>query len=275
MKLRRIFFLARLLCSFGFACAAFSPGLAPADSDPASDALQGKESPGTGWPTYGGDPGGRRYSPLVEISPANVADLEVAWTYRTGESSGEQGRADSAVEGKTKTAFQATPILLGDTLYFCTPLSQLIAIGADSGEERWRFDANPNIAGDMTKTCRGVAIWQSERGKPDGFGNHEAGDPGEATMCETRVFMGTIDAGLVAVDGQTGRACGDFGTGGRVDLTSGMGKVEPGEMYMTSPPTVVGDVVITGAMVRDNERVASPGGVIRAFDVRSGRLRWA
>lgn len=212
-----------------------------------------------GWPTYGGDPGGTRYSTLSEINASNVSELEVAWTFHTGDVEGKR-------EGADKTAFQATPILEGETLYFCSPLSRLFAINAETGEERWVFDAAPRIEGDMTKTCRGVAFWHATEEVKAKVSNR---------VCRARVFMGTLDAGLVAVDAETGRACEDFGVAGRVDLRAGLGDVEPGEMYMTSPPTVIGDVVVTGAMIRDNLRVDAPGGVIRGFDTRTGELRWA
>ncbi len=214
-----------------------------------------------GWPTYGGDPGGRRYSPLVEITPSNVERLERAWIYRTGDDPRERPEVG-------KTAFQATPILAGDTLYLCSPLSRLVALDAETGRPRWVFDARPRIEGDMTKTCRGVAYWREAVGEPD------AGS-GSRRSCRERIFMGTLDAGLYAVDAQTGRACMDFGRAGRVELRAGMGEVRPGEMYMTSAPTIAGDLVVTGAMVRDNQRVDAPGGVIRAYDTRTGALRWA
>ncbi len=216
-------------------------------------AARAEETQPTGWPTYGGDPGGTRYSGMTEITPKNVADLEVAWVYHTGDFEGVR-------PGAEKVAFQATPILRGDTLYFCSPLSRIFALDAESGEERWVYDAKPRLESDMTLTCRGVTYWAAA--EPEG-------------ACSERVFMGTLDNGLVAVDAETGEACEDFGQGGRVDLDRGLGPVEPGETYMTSPPTVIGDVVVTGAMVRDNRRVDAPGGVIRGFDVRSGALRWA
>ncbi|MEM9175971.1 MAG: pyrroloquinoline quinone-dependent dehydrogenase [Myxococcota bacterium] len=222
-----------------------------------------EEAAPAGWPTYGGDPGGTRYSPLAEIGPENVDDLEVAWTYHTGDVPGIR-------PGAEKLAFQATPILQGDTLYFCSPLSRIFALDAETGEERWVYDAEPVLESDMTLTCRGVAYWAADdevdaaerRGEAEG-------------VCVSRVFMGTLDNGLVAVDAKTGRPCADFGKGGRVDLDRGLGEIQPGETYMTSPPTVIGDVVVTGAMVRDNRRIDAPGGVIRGFDVRTGALRWA
>jgi len=198
-----------------------------------------------------------RYSPLAEINPSNVADLEVAWTYHTGDLPGIR-------PGAEKIAFQATPILDDGTLYFCSPLSRLFAVDAETGTERWVFDAKARLEGDMTLSCRGVAFWRTR-----------AAQRVDGAVCQARVFMGTVDGGLVAVDAKTGRACSDFGDAGRIDLRRGLGDVKPGEMYMTSPPTVLGDVVITGAMIRDNRRADAPGGVIRAFDVRTGALVWA
>jgi len=205
------------------------------------------------WPSYGGDPGGTRYSPLTQISPENVASLEVAWTFHTGDYAGGRGAG-------TKTAFQATPILEDETLYFCSPLSRAFAINAHTGEQRWVFDAAPRLEA-WTNTCRGVALWR--------------GAAGASGPCSGRIFMGTADGRLVAVDADTGRACADFGENGELDLRAGLGDVLPGEMSMTSPPTVIGDVVVTGSMIGDNRRVDPPGGVVRGFDVRSGALRWA
>ncbi|MBW2696345.1 MAG: pyrroloquinoline quinone-dependent dehydrogenase [Deltaproteobacteria bacterium] len=208
-----------------------------------------------GWPTYGGDAGGSRFSPLDQIHRGNVGRLRVAWTYRTGDWPG--ARSDLS-----RTTFQATPILDAGTLYLCSPANRIFALDAETGAERWIFDAKPSYTGGWSRTCRGVALWRAAAGVDAG------GD------CSRRVFMGTMDARLVAVDADTGLACADFGEGGSVDLLAGLGDVHAGETYMTSPPTVVGDVVVTAALVADNRRVDSPGGVIRGFDVRTGRLRW-
>ncbi len=209
-----------------------------------------------GWPTYGGDPGGSRYSPLAEIHRGNVDELEVAWTYRTG----DYPEARPEVE---KTSFQATPILDEGTLYFCSGLSRAFAIDAETGEERWIFDARPDLEkSGWNHACRGVALWRDPEAA--------SGEP-----CAKRVLMGTIDAGLVAIDANTGAACRDFGEAGRVDLNQGIGHVRPGETHMTSPPTLIGDVVVTGALVADNRRTDAPGGVVRGWDVRTGELRWA
>jgi quinoprotein glucose dehydrogenase len=209
-----------------------------------------------GWSHIGGDAGASHHSPLTQIDPANVHRLELAWSYRTGDFPGERPELG-------KTAFQATPVLDGETLYFCSPANRIFALDAETGRERWVHDARPVVRTEWTRTCRGVALWR---------GPHAGASE---DTCARRVFMGTMDARLVAVDAATGRPCADFGAGGEVDLLAGLGAVEPGEYYVTSAPTVVGDVVAVGALVADNRRVNGPGGVVRGFDARSGALRWA
>lgn len=216
-----------------------------------------------GWPVYGADEGGSRYSPLNQITRENVDQLEVAWEYHTGDSS-------NLKSGVPPTSFLATPVLDNNTLYFCSGLSRAFALDADTGDERWVFDSKPKIRSDGTTKCRGVALWHES---PAG----DAGDPGghAPVFCQTRVFMGTLDARLVAIDAKTGKACTDFGKQGVVDLTVGMGALSDNEMAMTSPPLVINDLVVTGAMVKDNQRADMPPGVVRAWDARTGELRWA
>jgi quinoprotein glucose dehydrogenase len=209
--------------------------------------------PVAGWPAWGGDPGGSRFSPLTQIDPANVRFLERAWAYRTGD------RPDDAPEGKL--AFQATPVLADGVLYGCTPRSRAFAVDAETGVERWRFDPEADLTGTYIPTCRGVALWREEL-EADG-------------ACARRVFLGTMDARLIALDAATGLPCPGFGREGSVDLRDGLGEVLPGETYPTSPPAVVGDVVAIGGLVRDASRLDAPGGVVRGFDARTGALRWA
>ncbi|MGH0033494.1 MAG: pyrroloquinoline quinone-dependent dehydrogenase [Myxococcota bacterium] len=233
---------------------AAAAGLGCGTSEPAWEA--GGEV--AGWSHVGGDPGSSHYSPLTQIDRRNVDRLELAWSYRTGDYPGARPELG-------KTAFQATPVLDGDTLYFCSPANRIFALDAETGAERWVFDAEPVVETSWSRTCRGVALWRGvDAGAPD-------------AACARRVFMGTMDARLVAVDAETGRPCPDFGAedGRGVDLRAGLGEIEPGEYYVTSPPSVVGDVVAVGALVADNRRVDGPGGVVRGFDVRTGELRWA
>jgi len=209
-----------------------------------------------GWPVHGGDDGGRRYSPLEQIDTDNVGRLQLAWEYRTGDSS-------ELLENVIPSSFLATPVLHDNTLFFCSGLGRAFAVDAETGEERWVFDTRSDIRGDSTGKCRGVTLWHGDRHLPRG------------APCRSRVFMGTPDGRLAAIDAETGRACTDFGEDGFVDLRQGMGAVPHREMRMTSPAVVVGDNVVQGAMVLDNERIDSPPGVIRAWDARTGGLRWA
>jgi quinoprotein glucose dehydrogenase len=216
---------------------------------------QGGAGPVAGWPVYAADLAGTRHSPLTQIAPSNVRDLEVAWTYRTGD----------ILDGSTTlapSAFQTTPILFGDTLYLCTPRNRVIALDPENGAERWSYDPRADLEGIYTLNCRGVAAWSDSRALP-------------GAACAQRIFTGTLDARLIALDAETGRPCEGFGAGGVVDLRAGIGDVRPGEYGVTSPPVVVGDLVLTGSMVLDDRRVDAPGGVVRAFSAHTGELSWA
>lgn len=207
------------------------------------------------WSVYGGDQGGSRYSPLTQIDRRTVAQLDVAWTYRTGELGKGLASAD-------KLAFEATPIFVAGVLYLVTPTSIVIALDAATGEERWRYD--PRIARDIhyaEVTSRGVAFWQEPIAREQ--------------PCNRRIFFGTLDARLIALDAATGKPCMEFGLGGSVDLASGAQVKTPGHYAVTSPPTVFNDLVITGAAIGDNRAAQSESGVVRAYDARTGALRWS
>lgn len=207
------------------------------------------------WPHYGADIHGTRHSAADQITPANVGDLEVAWTYHTGD-------VDDGRETLLGTTFQNTPIVVGDTLYLCTPRNRAIALDAETGRERWTYDARPDTTGAFLLACRGVSYWR---------------DPHAAAgaTCAARIFMGTLDARLIALDAATGEPCPGFGQAGEIDLSDGIGQRLPGEYGITSPPLVLGDLLVTGALVLDNIRVDAPGGVVRGYDARSGALRWS
>src|SRR5215475_11302988 len=108
-----------------------------------------------GWPVWGHGPQGQRYSANTQITPENVKDLQVAWTYRTGDLSEPGKHAD--------LAFEATPILANSTLYLCSPRSRIAAIDPVTGKQKWMFDAKPNIYGATVITCRGVSYWQDSQ----------------------------------------------------------------------------------------------------------------
>jgi len=221
-----------------------------------------------GWPDYGGDKGGLKYSPVDQIQRGNVGDLEVAWEYRHGDVSDGSGEYN-------RTSFSVTPILANERLYFCTAFARVIALDPETGRELWSFDPVLRARrgeGPYPLTCRGVAYWTADA--TDGDAGATAG-PTSSDACVERIFTGTRDSELIAIDAATGRACDDFGEGGRVALREGIGEAPPWEYYPTSPPLVIGDVVVIGALVADSLRVDAPSGVIRAFDARTGALRWA
>jgi quinoprotein glucose dehydrogenase len=217
-----------------------------------------RSGPVQAWPHWGGDAGGLKWSPLTQVTAANVGDLEVAWTYRHGDVS-------DGNDGTTRTSFNATPIVTDDSLYFCTGMNRVIALDPETGAEQWRFDPKTQLAklqGPYPRVCRGVAHWKDP--KPAASG----------AVCARRIYTGTIDSELIALDAATGKPCADFGAHGRVALREGV-EGEAWEYYVTSPPLVVRDVVVVGALVSDNLRTDAPAGVVRAFDLRTGALRWA
>tara|TARA_R110002074_G_scaffold143733_1_gene290931 strand:- start:431 stop:2518 length:2088 start_codon:yes stop_codon:yes gene_type:complete len=210
------------------------------------------------WTHYGGDAGGMRYSPAEEITPENVDQLIRAWVYRTGEL---QTRSPKALR---QMKWQTTPVLHGDSLYLCTPFNIVIAIDPGTGAERWRFD--PKIETDDVNpanrfNCRGVAVWV---------------DPtrGRDAACAVRVFTGTNDARVIALDAGTGSPCADFGRNGEVKIVPSTPLLWQGEYQITSAPTVLSGVVVVGSAIGDNQRVAAPFGTVHAFDARSGVVRW-
>ncbi len=217
--------------------------------------LQAGSVPDGDWHHYGRTLQGQRYSPLTQINPGNVAQLAVAWTYRTGDV-----RREDDVE---ETTYQVTPLKVGNLLYLCTPHHIAIALDAATGEERWRFD--PEIPLDPNRqhqTCRGVSYFAGT--------DLQAADE----ACATRIYLPTSDARLIALDARTGRTCPDFGEDGAVDLWANMPNQKSGYYYSTSPPVVAQGLVIIGGAVNDNYAMDSPSGVIRAYDARSGALVW-
>ena len=209
---------------------------------------------GDGWGHYGGDAGGNRYSKLSEINPDNVVQLSVAWMYQTGDL---QHRPDAI----HRSATEGTPLLVEDSLVFCTPFNEVIAVHPGSGEELWRFDPQISLQQEPANqfVCRGVAHWRDVYG---------------TGTCSSRILMGTNDARLVAIDATDGSRCTDFGDNGEVRIDPGMDLWWPGEFQITSPPVIVGDTVIVGSAIGDNARVEAPAGTVRAYDVRSGAPSW-
>src|SRR5499425_2375902 len=185
------------------------------------------------WPNYGNDPGGTRYSALTQIDRVNVAQLRVAWTYRTGETGG-------------------------------APPYGHIAFEPETGVERWTYDPEVDRARRFAiVTSRGVSTWLDPDAAP-------------ANPCRRRIFVATIDARLIALDAARGMPCAGFGRDGQVDLSDGIKVVDAACCYqVTSPPAVVHGLVVVGSSIGDNRSVEMERGVVRAFDARTGALRWS
>ena len=210
-----------------------------------------------GWPAYGGDPGGTRFSSASQINKSNVTQLKVAWTFHTAALPHDPNNLDK------KATFEATPILIDGNLFFTTPFDHVFAINAETGAKLWEFDPQLELPyGASEVTSRGVSAWHDPKAKP--------GQP-----CALRIFFGTLDARLFSIDGATGKRCADFADNGEIDLGNGIKLRDPGEYQVTSAPAVVGDVVVTGSSIGDNRAVTLERGIVRAFDVRTGKLRWS
>jgi quinoprotein glucose dehydrogenase len=230
------------------------------DSPPAAaDNQQGGDGqPDADWRSYGRTQFGQRYSPLKQITPTNVKDLKVAWTFRTGDLPGKNDPVE--------TTFEVTPIKVRDTLYLCSQHQRLFALDAKTGKLRWSFD--PKVQDNPTfqhLTCRGVSYHETAPG---------ANTPMPAD-CPRRIFLPVNDGRMIALDAEVGKPCESFADHGTLDLQEGMGIKTAGFYEPTSPP-VVGDriLVVAGAVI-DNYSTEEPSGVIRGFDVYTGRLVWA
>jgi quinoprotein glucose dehydrogenase len=206
------------------------------------------------WTAYAGDAGGSKYSPADQITRGNVASLTPAWIHRTGDYS----------VGRAQARDETTPIFVDGLLFVSTPFGGVRALDGDTGRERWAFDPELDMSGDYGDfTNRGVSTWL---------------DPSAATnaACRRRIFVTPVDARLIALDARTGTPCRDFGERGQVHLDRGLlnAPAYNSEYSITSPPAVVNGLVVVGSSISDGRRAASPSGVIRAFDARSGALKW-
>ena len=217
--------------------------------------------PDGGWPAYGGDEGGTRYSPLAKITPANVGQLRVAWIFRTGE-------LGQGVKDWRRSAFEATPILYDGTLYLTTSSTDVVAVNAIDGTLRWHHDSQSRKDLHYSDgVSRGVALWVDEASEPQ-------------AVCHARIYAPTLDARLLALDAATGKACADFGERGAVNLLNDVrSQFKEGDEWrnylVTSPPAILDGKVIVGSSIGDNRGVLEELGSVRAFDARSGALKWS
>src|SRR6202140_3186322 len=249
MSKRVQFFVTGILA---LVCAAIPGAMAQSSHDAGGSGV----GSGDDWPYYGHDAGGMRYSPLAQINRGNVATLKVAWTFHTGDVS--EGRGD-----RKRSGFETTPLLVDGTLYLTTPFNRVIALNPETGKQRWAYD--PKIALDADYgdglVNRGAATWL-DSGRPSG------------QPCHRRIFEATQDARLVAIDAANGSPCADFGKDGQVNLRDVAG-YHAGWYHMTSPPAVIDDLVIVGSARSEEHRVDMARGVVRAYDARTGTLRWS
>jgi quinoprotein glucose dehydrogenase len=210
------------------------------------------------WPVYGGDHFGSRYLPVSDINRNNVDSLNIAWMYRTGE-------LEPEYKTDKPTSFQATPIVVDGVMYFSTPLGRVVALNPETGEEYWEYD--PEIRRDVGYgdfANRGVATWVDETAS-------------ETDSCRRRIFLGTAQSQLIAIDAENGQLCSDFGNEGMVNLREGL-RLPPQEdaaYSLTSPPLAVNGTVIVGSSIADNTWPDPASGEIRAFDARNGELQWS
>jgi quinate dehydrogenase (quinone) len=222
------------------------------------------------WPTYGGSAAGDRFAGSNQITRDNVKNLQVAWTYHTGDVplSPDGGGSED----------QQTPLQIGNAVFLCSPHNTVIAVDAVSGKEQWRHEFPTKTT--VWVRCRGLAYFDRAQPlvQPTVAGSTPvtpiaaAADP---AICRRRIYMNTIDAKLVALDADTGKLCEDFGSSGIIDLKQGLGKANSPLYQLTSAPTVAGTTVVVGGRVADNVSLDMPGGVIRGFDVITGKVKWA
>jgi quinoprotein glucose dehydrogenase len=199
-----------------------------------------------------------RYSPLAQINLDNVSRLKIAWVFHTGDVS-------DGKHGKQRSGFEATPILVDGRLIFTTGFNRVIAVAPETGGLEWAYDPKIDPTWDYGDALvnRGVASWVDP-----------TRDEKSALPCRRRIYEATLDARLIALDAATGIPCADFGEKGEVSLRD-VPRYQHGQYHMTSPPAVLDDLVVVGSAINDNNRVDMPSGLVRAFDARTGIVRWS
>ncbi|MGI9592800.1 MAG: PQQ-binding-like beta-propeller repeat protein [Myxococcota bacterium] len=224
------------------------------------------------WRSYAGDPASSKYAPLAAIDAGNFAELEIAWRWLSPDVAWKEDLTrrrkartypHEVSEAVTIEDFQVTPLMVDGVLYGVTSIGQAFALDAGSGETLWLYDprsyaSTHNVFEFIFPKHRGVTFWKS-------------GD-------DERIFLPTIDAYLLALDARTGEPVAGFGKNGRVDLTEGLRTPDVwrvGEYFQSSPAALYGDTLIVGSAIGDRprRRKGIPGD-LRAYDARTGALRW-
>ena len=219
------------------------------------------------WRSYAGDNGSTKYSPLDQIDAGNFGDLRIAWRWQSVDGNVDLESLPRREDDRPISirGLQATPLMIDGVLYLTTALYQAAAIDAGTGETLWVHDPEAYQGGDPTHAyrSRGLAYWSD-------------GD-------DARVFWGTSEAYLIAVDARTGEPVPDFGDNGRVDLVEGLPRAERGStnyqgrnlVGVASPPVITRDVVVTPTIISDFViRREAPPGWVKGVDARTGDVRW-
>lgn len=223
-----------------------------------SAASRSTEVAGNEWAAYGGTQNGQRFSSLDQINPQTINKLSVAWEYHTGD-------LRDADKDAGEYTFEATPLKVNNRVYVCTPHNEVHAINPESGKPDWKYTPEKTRSYlQQHQTCRGVSYYAAPTAQT-----------APAAQCAKRIIMATADARLVALDADTGKLCSDFGSNGVVDLHDNIGKVRPHALMQTAAPLVAGDLIVLGGSVMDNGYdQGNPSGVIRAYNVITGKLVW-
>ena len=218
--------------------------------------------PDTDWQAYGRTAYGDRFSPLKQITAANAKNLKVAWTFHTGDLHGPNDPLETTTE--------VTPLKANHMVYLCSSHQIVFALDAATGQLKWKFDphlkVNPTF---QHVTCRGVSYHETKAGAVTASGTPAPAD------CPRRIFLGTNDGQMFALNADTGVPCESFGTHGAIDLNVGMPNATLGFYEITSPPVATDKILVVGGSVIDNYSTKEPSGVIRGFDIYSGALVWA
>lgn len=205
------------------------------------------------WDSFHGDIAATKFADVESFTPETVEHLERAWEYHTGDVSDGSGELPT-------TVWSATPIYANETLYLGTPFYRIIALDPATGQEIWTYDSQSSLEA-LTQPAlknRGVSYW----------------DGGGEGPCERRVYLGTMDAELHAVDADTGRLCEDFGDGGVLNVNQWNDVNDLFPFSLLQPPTVVGDTLLLGWAGKDWEYSVAPPGNLLAVDARTGELLW-
>lgn len=209
----------------------------------------------TGWPTFGHDPGGMRYSPLRQIDVANVSRLQLAWTYDTQATAqvaaGDNNPPADDSPRRVVRMSEDTPLVIGGVMYLATPERRVVAVDADTGKQIW------NYVSPQAPSYRGVSYWPGDKHYPP------------------LILFGTTAGLLISLNAKTGQLMPGFGNEGIVNLREGVANHFPDSQYgLSSPPAIYRNLIITGSHTQESPALG-PTGDIRAWDIHTGKLVWS